>query len=502
MKIYPQYPFQAHDFETIRFINKNLLEYGHVNEDGSICVHTLHHPKLTQKLALDLNGLKHWIIKYYIKQEADGAYEHIVVSDTAIDGRKSVFLFTDVNYKFKNQSYGKFTFSILNHGYWRETDYTTLLVRKFKINKEEVACNWGDIYCQNEEIEGLFYFSDKPPVEYKRFTIKSFDKLESYFSQSFLRFLDMFSKQFRGTCYIDHLPLLVGYPVNEVEIHWQVMLIPLDNFPNYGKKIAGTNTWVSMLRKQPIIWGQTRNSSYKYFFGRGAFHPTITSAKILIIGIGAIGSMIATTLTRCGATDILLVDYDVKEPENICRSEYSFFPGITAKVTELASRLVSISPFVNVASSQTLTDFFKIVIQGAENGWRPAIKDRLDEFDIIIDCSTDNDIAFLLDSLGVRGDIYSLSITNHASELICATKHNLYDWLQNIFHQLKREDDDMYNPTGCWSPTFKASYNDISVLVQFALRHINDCYKKNLPVRHFYLTTEDKDCFEIKLNQF
>ena len=31
----------------------------------------------------------------------------------------------------------------------------------------------------------------------------------------------------------------------------------------------------------------------------------------------------------------------------------------------------------------------------------------------------------------------------------------------------------MYNPTGCWSPTFKASYNDISTLTQYALKIIN-----------------------------
>ncbi|MCH5687308.1 hypothetical protein LWM68_25430 [Niabella sp. W65] len=256
VKIYPQYPFQAHDSETIRFINEDLLEYGHVNEDGSICVHTLHHPKLTEKLALDLNGLKHWIIKYYIKQEVDGAYEHILVSDTAVSGRKSVFLFTDVDYEFKNKMYGKFTFSILNQGHWRDVNYTTLLVRKFLINKEKVACTWSSTYCSGEEIEGLFYFSDAPPVEHKRFAVKNFHQLESYFSQPFLRYLDTFSKQFKGTCYMDHFPLLVGYPVGKAEVHWQVMLIPFDELPNYGQKITGTNTWVSMLRKQPIIWGR------------------------------------------------------------------------------------------------------------------------------------------------------------------------------------------------------------------------------------------------------
>lgn len=31
----------------------------------------------------------------------------------------------------------------------------------------------------------------------------------------------------------------------------------------------------------------------------------------------------------------------------------------------------------------------------------------------------------------------------------------------------------MYNPTGCWSPTFKASYNDVATLTQYALKIIN-----------------------------
>ena len=43
-----------------------------------------------------------------------------------------------------------------------------------------------------------------------------------------------------------------------------------------------------------------------------------------------------------------------------------------------------------------------------------------------------------------------------------------------ILDTLKKNDvEDLYNPIGCWSPTFKASYNDISTLVQFALKHIN-----------------------------
>ena len=59
----------------------------------------------------------------------------------------------------------------------------------------------------------------------------------------------------------------------------------------------------------------------------------------------------------------------------------------------------------------------------------------------------------------------------------------------------------MYNPTGCWSPTFKASYNDINVLVQFAIKHINIRKKNGQELRNFILDTKEDD-FGIILKEF
>jgi hypothetical protein len=75
--------------------------------------------------------------------------------------------------------------------------------------------------------------------------------------------------------------------------------------------------------------------------------------------------------------------------------------------------------------------------------------------------------------------------------------------LKEIFHQLEPEVQDLYTPTGCWSPTFKASFNDISVLVQYAIAHINNCFSKPTAVRPFYLSCGgDDNGFDIKLRQF
>ena len=62
--------------------------------------------------------------------------------------------------------------------------------------------------------------------------------------------------------------------------------------------------------------------------------------------------------------------------------------------------------------------------------------------------------------------------------------------------------DDLHNPTGCWNPTFKASYNDINTLVQFAIKHINLRFEKDKALRNFVIESDDKDCLTIKLKEF
>lgn len=53
------------------------------------------------------------------------------------------------------------------------------------------------------------------------------------------------------------------------------------------------------------------------------FDPlTDLKAPIHIIGLGAIGSTIATMLTRMGCTNIHLYDFDTVEAKNVCNQEY------------------------------------------------------------------------------------------------------------------------------------------------------------------------------------
>lgn len=246
--------------------------------------------------------------------------------------------------------------------------------------------------------------------------------------------------------------------------------------------------------KKKINWGISRNSSYKYFFGRGVFAKEFTEKKILIIGIGAVGSIVAQTLARCGCTHIDFIDHDIKEPENVCRSEYRFSNGITNKTAELESNLYDISPFVN--SIPLNNNYFEKLIKSfyTDKEYQKKINEDLKNYDLIFDCSTDNDLMFVLNTLNLQAELINISITNHANELICAFYPNIYNFVNNQFSNVLNNDIvDLYKPTGCWNPTFKASYNNISVLVQLALRHLNKIMKGEKGKNNFVIQEIDND---------
>lgn len=247
----------------------------------------------------------------------------------------------------------------------------------------------------------------------------------------------------------------------------------------------------------------TRNCSYDYFFGRGKLVDKITKSKILIIGVGAIGSIVATTLTRCGCIRIDIVDFDIKEPENVCRSEYSFLTGLYNKVDDLSNELFRISPFVEIGIlDSSMLHFYSKILQGV-NTTKSKLEEPLASYDLIIDCSTDNDLMYVLNQLDLKCLII-MSITNNAKDLVCSVEPKSYDWVMNQFENVLENDlEDIHNPTGCWSPTFKASYNDINTLVQFAIKHLNLKFSDRSKVlRNFVLKTEDENGFNIKLNEF
>lgn len=498
--IAPQYPFQLHEQETIQFINIDLLEYNHVNVDGSICVHTVNCPDLARKLWIDLEGLKHWISKYFIGRSEDEHYEHLIGTNSLIGEEELIFLFTNLDHDFSMNEHGRFKYTFLSKGKNRTSDVNTCLIQEIISDKVVAECKWSNNYKQGNIENGVFVFIENPPTLNGRFLIKNWKELEVFVSQSFLSFLyKLDTTMYRNKNEKKYLPLLIGYRIPEEEIHWQCAMIETDNFPNYGVKITGTGNYEGRFRDEGIKWVSTKNCSYKYFFGRGVLHSKITDSKVLLLGLGAVGSMVATTLTRGGCKSLTLVDYDIKEPENVCRSEYFFASGINLKTKDLGLQLSMISPFVEIFSSEFSSDFMKIFLNKDDK--EGLLKEHLSQYDIIIDCTADNDVLFMLDKAEPNTQVISLSITNNANQLICAVGSSINNWTNEISSKFETGNEELYNPTGCWNPTFKASYNDIAMLVQLAINHINKKFESGNSVRNFVITA-DEDSTNLIIKQY
>ena len=80
------------------------------------------------------------------------------------------------------------------------------------------------------------------------------------------------------------------------------------------------------------------------FFGRGALCPILTGKHIALVGLGAIGSIVADVLTHSGIQYIGLWDGDIVEPGNICRSSYQLRDLGQSKVYAIKTKIQSINP--------------------------------------------------------------------------------------------------------------------------------------------------------------
>lgn len=500
-KIDNEYPLKSYGSESITFSNLELLSYSHVMQNGNICIHTSHSTKIEDKIKIDFNSLKDWILKYYIHQEHDNNYEHILVEESEINNYKYSFTFTNVKKSFIEGEIGNVRLSLLNDGLHNENYIRNYYVQSFETlqTTELTNCEWSEYYInQKTHLEGIYYFLEDVPATHNRFAYSKWSELN--LSSTFLNILykiEQDNLKSKGML----IPLFLGYKISTNLIHWQVALLEIGNFPLKGvperENNRKTGKWLSTFDNSEIKWGISRNSSYEYFFGRGRFCDILTKKKILIIGIGAVGSIIAKTLTQCGCTQLDFVDYDIKEPENVCRSEYKFANGITNKWTELEKILIEISPFVN--SVRLNNNYFEKLIKSffSDKDYQLKFKKDLEGYDLIIDCSTDNDLMYVLNSIQLETELVNVSITNHAKELIFAFNPNIYSFVNNQFSNILDNDTrNLYEPTGCWNPTFKGSYNDIALLVQLALKHFNKIENGEKTKNNFVIQETD-NCLKI-----
>lgn len=96
----------------------------------------------------------------------------------------------------------------------------------------------------------------------------------------------------------------------------------------------------------------------------------LANSKVIVYGIGGVGSFVVEGLVRAGVENIILVDDDVIAPSNLNRQIHATIPNIgKLKVDCMKERVLSINPKVNVET---------YVPQNIENGEEILIENTID----------------------------------------------------------------------------------------------------------------------------
>lgn len=481
---------ETYPLNDLKFTTKDFEGYPHQNYDGSLCLNTVFVNHLYTRLNLEVEKLRDYISKYYEKEKEDEHYEYSAFEPKGL----VTLLFEEKEFETLRFKYpfGDFKYSVLNASKDGKNKITHLTAIAQNIGGKNYS--WSESYRKKDIFIGCWVFLDEEPVYSKKLRFTDWKDLSPRLPNGFSEYFKEFCK--RSPNYKlapkgmgEFILLVIGYRIpngNSFEVHWDLALLPRNDFRR--KSIQSGHIFQNY--KKAILWDRTFNVSYERFFGRGSIDKNLTQQKILIIGNGAIGSSLAEILTRGGAIKIDLADIETIEPGNICRSSYSFHDISFAKSNVLRDKLQSISPFIEVGI------FGNLISTSNKSTEAKEIYDKLNDYEIIFDCTANNKIIQMLTDFHLPNTVFYLSISDKAKEMVCICNKdnsNIIERRNQLLYSFGNyHEAEFKEGTGCWHPTFEASYFDINQLLNYTVRKINSFYKAELQPKTFYCYFENE----------
>jgi hypothetical protein len=289
--------------------------------------------------------------------------------------------------------------------------------------------------------------------------------------------------------------ILLGHPIPTVwngapvEVHWQAIMPPyvpakIKPMNGFRANARGRN---DRLRRnifngeKKLSYLKTENWHPDRLQARGRFPLEVRTRSVAVIGAGALGSAVSELLARGGITDILIVDYDDLEAGNLVRHTLTGADLGRNKATATAARLQRAAPMSRIS---------------AHAAWLPRgddLQTLLEPFDIVLDCTGDDDVLrrlgaawwsiprhFLSASLGFAGNRLFLFGAHACSFPFEEFEASVRPWLAVERSHWSAAGETLQG-AGCWSPLFPARSDDVWLAAVATVKYLERAGEGKVP---------------------
>ena len=282
---------------------------------------------------------------------------------------------------------------------------------------------------------------------------------------------------------------LIGFPTTDtvgsppIQMHWQAMILPVLSWGTQtapGFRTNETGRWQRdrtelLTDKIPLSWATSENWHPSQLTSRGSLPNHITSAHILVIGAGSVGSAVAELLARAGVSHLTIIDGETLVVENLVRHSLLLGDVGKYKAEQLVTRLNAVSPHANV---EAINSKFPPTDEKSLQ--------KIQQTSIIVDCSASDEVLNAIENFTWNGEkiFLSISLGMKARRLFCfaargATfSHTKFrDLMGPWLSKEAEESSGLILPregVGCWHPVFPARIDDVSMLTALAVKQIEE----------------------------
>lgn len=334
---------------------------------------------------------------------------------------------------------------------------------------------WGDSVETEQVISGVWLLLKEPPIKPPWEVPEDWDDLDGLLSATEVNLFEVLGRTREANPQAAFSYFLLGFPIPETiggknaYIHWQA--IEIDDIPDTSG-FSGirdlTNNRVRLARmsfkSESIRWLDSDNWAQEQLLRRGKLDETLRESNTMIIGAGALGSVVAENLLRDGCTNLTIVDGEKFEIGNLSRHTLSLDALNQYKATAVADRLRTLSPHAtihDVNSRYPLSESNQDAIPGP---------------DIIIDCTGNDQVLHAFDqepwesprlivstALGPRGKrLYTYSTFTQSFEFT-DFQERIELWTLKELSEHDPDEDFVPERVGCWHPASVITMHTIAI---------------------------------------